>query len=105
MTPRRRPTSTELRDVVDSAVLAIASLVTFWLTTRLLARIYSASSDDDGLRRQCARGRGVRHRERRVEDVGRATGGAGGVAYDVERTVVTVLQGQRPRELDDGHSG
>jgi uncharacterized membrane protein YccC len=48
MTPRRRPTSTELSHaVVDSAVLAIASLVTFWLTTSLLARIYSVSPEDD----------------------------------------------------------
>jgi uncharacterized membrane protein YccC len=48
MTVRRRPTSAELTEAVaDSAVLALACLVTFWLTTRLLSHIYFVSADDD----------------------------------------------------------
>jgi uncharacterized membrane protein YccC len=48
MTARRHPASAEIRAAVAaSAVLAIACLLTFWLTTQLLARIYSVSSDDD----------------------------------------------------------
>ena len=33
--------------VADSAVLAIACLITFWLTTHLLSRVYAVSHDDD----------------------------------------------------------
>ncbi|GAA1266058.1 hypothetical protein GCM10009609_31580 [Pseudonocardia aurantiaca] len=48
MTAWRHPASAEIRAAVAaSAVLAIACLLTFLLTTNLLARIYSVSSDDD----------------------------------------------------------
>ncbi len=48
MTERRHPASAEIRAAVAaSAVVAIACLVTYWLTTHLLSRIHSVGRDDD----------------------------------------------------------
>jgi uncharacterized membrane protein YgaE (UPF0421/DUF939 family) len=44
------PPQAEVRAAVaDSVLLAVACLVSFWLTTRVLSLVYSVSTDDDAL--------------------------------------------------------
>jgi uncharacterized membrane protein YccC len=50
MQHRRRPSRAEVREaLVDSATLALACLVTYWLATSILSRIYLVSREDDVL--------------------------------------------------------
>lgn len=48
MLQRRQPSWSHFRsDVVECGVLAIACLVSYWLTTSTLSHVYSLSRDDD----------------------------------------------------------
>ena len=48
MRPSGRPSWPQARTaVVECVVLAVACLVTYWLATHLLSRVYSASRADD----------------------------------------------------------